>query len=123
MFNFKKNKKIEVVAPVTGKCVPLEVVPDKLFSEKLLGDGCAYIYEDEFVCAPITGIVTMIAQTKHAFGVTAKNGLEVLTHIGLDTVELKGEGFQVLVSEGQKITAGQPIIKIDRRYMEKMNSI
>ncbi|MGX7198220.1 PTS sugar transporter subunit IIA [Enterococcus olivae] len=119
MFNFFKTKEIQITAPVNGQCLELESVPDKMFSNKLLGDGLAFTFEENFVCSPIDGKIEMIAQTKHALGIKGRDGLEIMIHIGLDTVELNGEGFQLLVEENQKVKAGQKLIKIDREYMDK----
>lgn len=116
---FKKPKESFVVSPVDGTCISLSQVPDKMFSEKLLGDGVAFVFETESICSPTDGVVTMIAATKHAFGITDVNGLEILVHIGLDTVELNGEGFEVLVKVNQKVKAGTPIVKLNRKFIEE----
>lgn len=118
MFKFlKKPKQSLVVSPVTGKCVDLIEVPDKMFRDKMLGDGVAFIFDGEIVSAPVSGKISMIANTKHAFGIVDDNELEILVHIGLDTVNLNGLGFEVLVKSDEKVKAGTPIIKIDRKLM------
>lgn len=120
MFNFlKKSTDLKIVSPVNGKCVDLSQVPDKMFSQQMLGNGIAFIYEDEYVCAPCDGIVTMIAKTKHAFGIKASNGAEVLTHIGLNTVSLNGEGFEILIQENQKIKAGDRVVKVNQELFKE----
>lgn len=116
---FKKSRESKIVAPVGGQCVDLSNVPDKVFSDKLLGDGVAFIFNGEYVYAPSDGKISMIAATKHAFGITDANGLEILVHIGLDTVTLSGEGFEVLVTENQNIKAGTKVIKLDRKFIEE----
>lgn len=130
MFNFVKglfNSKNEetnssinpntFVAPVSGKAIPLSEVPDPVFSEKLAGDGMAIIVEGDTVVAPADGEVTLIFKTKHAFAMTLDNGIELLIHIGLETVSLNGEGFEQLVEQGVKVKAGTPIIKVDKDFL------
>lgn len=72
--NFKKSKELTLYAPVSGKCIPLEDVPDKVFASKMMGEGVAFIYEQDIVCAPCDGEITLIANILHAFGIKAKNG-------------------------------------------------
>lgn len=130
MFNFVKglfNSKNEetnssinpntFVAPVSGKAIPLSEVPDPVFSEKLAGDGMAIIVEGDTVVAPADGEVTLIFKTKHAFAMTLDNGIELLIHIGLETVSLNGEGFEQLVEQGVKVKAGTPIIKVNKDFL------
>lgn len=118
---FKKKKDNDLYAPVTGEAVPLEEVPDKMFADKLMGDGIAFKFEGTTVCAPCDGEISMIANTLHAFGITAANGAEILVHIGLDTVELHGKGFKALEKSGKKVKKGTPIIEIDREIMKQSN--
>ena len=106
-----------LVAPVTGKAIPLSEVPDPVFAEKLAGDGMAIIAEGDTVVAPADGELTLIFKTKHAFAMTLDNGLELLVHIGLETVSLDGEGFEQLAEQGTRIKAGTPIIKINRDFI------
>lgn len=88
---FKRKKSVEnMYSPVNGTIIPLEEVPDKMFSEKLLGDGFGFILKQETIYAPCDCSVTMLAQTKHAIGLKSNSGLEILIHVGLDTVNLKG---------------------------------
>ena len=117
MFDFKKNKRTSLFAPVNGQMIPLENVPDKVFASHMMGEGVAFIYEDNIVCAPCDGRVTLIAPTLHAFGMMDSCGAEILVHIGLDTVNLQGKGFKVLVNQREKVSKGTPIIEIDRDYM------
>ncbi|WP_300381313.1 PTS glucose transporter subunit IIA [Clostridium sp.] len=106
-----------LIAPVTGKAIPLSEVPDPVFAEKLAGDGMAIIAEGDTVVAPADGELTLVFKTKHAFAMTLDNGLEILVHIGLETVSLNGEGFEQLAEQGERIKAGTPIIKIDRDFI------
>lgn len=119
----KKNKEkssalLKLAAPATGKSIPLSEVPDPVFAEKMIGDGVAIILEDDIVVAPADGELTLILDTKHAFAMTLDNGIEILVHIGLETVTLKGEGFEQLVQAGIKVKAGTPIMKLDRKLIE-----
>ena len=106
-----------LVAPVSGKAMPLSEVPDPVFAEKLAGDGMAIMAEGDTIVAPADGEVTLIFKTKHAFAMTLENGLELLVHIGLETVSLDGEGFEQLVEQGVKVKAGTPLIKINREFI------
>lgn len=107
-----------LVAPVSGKAIPLSEVPDPVFAEKLAGDGMAIIAEGDTVVAPADGELTLIFKTKHAFAMTLDNGLELLVHIGLETVSLDGEGFEQLAQQGTKVKAGTPIIKFNRDFIK-----
>lgn len=107
-----------LVAPVSGKAIPLSEVPDPVFAEKLAGDGMAIIAEGDIVVAPADGELTLVFKTKHAFAMTLDNGLELLVHIGLETVSLDGEGFEQLAQQGTKVKAGTPIIKINRDFIK-----
>jgi sugar PTS system EIIA component len=107
-----------LVAPVSGKAIPLSEVPDPVFAEKMAGDGMAIIAEGDTVVAPADGELTLIFKTKHAFAMTLDNGLELLVHIGLETVSLEGEGFEQLAQQGTRVKAGTPIMKIDRNLIK-----
>lgn len=110
---------IHVAAPVSGAYIPLEQVPDKIFAQGVLGPGCGFEPEEETVYAPADGIVTTIAETKHAVGMTTADGAELLIHIGMDTVKLNGEGFSVKVTEGQKVNEGDVLLTFDRENIQK----
>ena len=107
-----------ILAPLSGQAVPLEQVPDDVFSRKILGDGIAILPADGKLCAPVDGEITSIAETRHAYGFTSGEGLEILVHVGLDSVALKGEGFTPHVKEGDKVTAGQLVAEIDLKLLE-----
>lgn len=113
---FKKN--YEIIAPVSGKVIDLSEVPDEIFSQKIAGDGAAIDMTGNIIMAPADGELTLVFKTCHAFALTLDNGVEILVHIGIDTVELKGEGFKLLVQEGNRIKKGEPIIKIDKEFIE-----
>lgn len=101
------------VAPLTGKMVPLTNVPDEVFSQKMMGDGFAIEPSKGEVVSPINGTVVNVFPTKHAIGLQGNNGREVLVHIGIDTVNLKGEGFDVHVKEGDAVRCGQTLVTFD----------
>ncbi len=113
MSSTSKTKALSVFSPLNGKAVPLADVPDPVFSDKVLGDGCAVIPDDGKLYSPVNGEVSSVAETKHAYGFTSEDGLEVLVHFGLETVGLKGEGFTPHVSEGDKVKVGDLIAEID----------
>jgi len=102
---------------VAGEIIEIEKVPDLVFSQKMVGDGFAIIPEGSLIKAPVSGTVVQIFPTNHAFGILSDSGLEILVHIGIDTVELKGEGFTRLVSPGTKVASGDAIIEIDLEYL------
>lgn len=117
MLGFKK-KEVKIYSPVKGKVVNLEEVPDSMFSSKMLGDGVAMEIEGDVICAPQAGVIKVLFETKHAFVIETKEGVEILVHIGLDTVDLKGEGFQAIASIEDKVKAGDPIVRVDRELIK-----
>lgn len=117
---FKKDtKKEEIFAHATGELVKLENVPDPVFGQKVMGEGIAIKPSNGQVVAPIDGEITLIADTKHAFGIKTELGEEILVHIGLETVGLKGEGFNVRGKIGDRVTKGQTIVEADLAFIEK----
>jgi glucose-specific phosphotransferase system IIA component len=118
MFDFMKKKKESLLPAMAGEVVNIEKVPDQVFSQKMLGDGYAIIPTSGTVVAPVSGVIVQIFPTNHAFGIVSESGLEVLVHIGIDTVELKGEGFKRLVEVDQTVKAGTPIIEIDLEFVK-----
>ncbi|MDD5406338.1 MAG: PTS glucose transporter subunit IIA [Sulfurovaceae bacterium] len=112
MFGWLKGKKTAIYAPVAGEIIDLGDVPDEVFSAKMAGDGIAIKPSENIFCSPIDGTLTKVFPTNHAF-VVSNNGLEVIVHIGIDTVELNGNGFTRLVNEGTSVKAGDSIIQID----------
>ncbi len=104
----------EFLAPIEGRLVDLAHVPDNVFAQKIMGDGFAIDPSNGEITSPVNGTVTsFMADTRHAVGITADNGMEVLIHIGLDTVKLGGEGFTGLVGQDDIVKAGQPLLKVD----------
>lgn len=118
MFGFLKKEEFKIVAPVDGELIPLANVPDEVFSQKVMGDGFAVIPANGRVVAPISGTAASVFPTGHAIGIETKDGIECIVHIGLDTVELNGEGFKTLISQGDKVKAGQPVIEFDKDLVE-----
>lgn len=116
---FKKNKIVELTSPMTGKIIPIEEVPDKVFSDKMVGDGVAIEPVDGEIVSPIDGKVATIFPTNHAIGLITKEGLEILIHIGLDTVELNGLGFKRLTEKDAKVKKGEPLMEFDPKLVEE----
>ncbi len=112
-------KETEIYAPGTGHIIPLSEVPDKVFSEKMMGDGVGFVPEKGEIVAPFDGTVKTIFPTKHAIGLESETGVEVLIHIGIDTVKLNGEGFESLVNADKPVTQGQPLMKINLAYLKE----
>lgn len=112
-FNIFKKEKLAVFAPVNGDIIPLSEVPDPVFSQKMMGEGIAMLPEEGKVSSPVKGSVILVADTKHAVGIRAVDGTEILVHVGLETVSLNGEGFTVAVNVGDKVAAGQLLMKVD----------
>lgn len=109
----KKNKNITFVSPVKGQLIPLEKVQDAVFSQKMMGDGFAIEPSAESVVSPVDGKISSIFPTKHALMIATDTGLEVMIHLGLDTVELNGEPFEIFVKSGDKIQQGQKLASMD----------
>ena len=116
-----KKKNIELYSPVTGEMIPIEQVKDGVFSGKLLGDGVAFKPEQGVIVSPCNGFLKVIFPTLHAFAIKADSGLEIIVHIGLDTVNLKGSGFKKLAEVNQRVRIGDPIIDVDLDLMKKKN--
>lgn len=112
MFDFLKKEKT-LAAPVSGEIICIEKVPDQVFSQKLLGEGFAVIPSGESIVSPAEGTVTEVSETLHAYCITTDDGLEILVHIGIDTVELKGDGFTAHVHRGDKVNVGSPLAEAD----------
>lgn len=110
---FKKNTKYEVVSPVRGEAVPIQKVSDPTFGEEILGKGIAVIPEEGLFYAPADGTVTLLFDTLHAVSITSEDGVEILVHVGLDTVELKGAPFQAHVKTGDTVKKGDLLLEAD----------
>ena len=116
LFDFFKgsnNKNVELYNPVDGEVIPIEDVSDPVFSQKMMGDGFGVQPSNGDIYSPVNGEVVSVFPTKHAIGLKADNGIEVLVHIGVDTVELEGGPFELFVTEGQKVTADDLLATVD----------
>jgi sugar PTS system EIIA component len=118
VFSFFKKAKLQIVAPVNGEIVPLEDVPDPVFSQKMMGEGVAMVPAGGNIYSPVKGTIILIAATKHAIGIRAEDGTEILIHVGLETVALNGTGFSLAVKEGDKISVGQLLMEVDWDYIK-----
>lgn len=108
---------LELLAPLSGVLLALDKVPDPVFSSRLIGDGLCIDPTSQTLCAPLAGVISNIQDSGHAISVTDDNGVQVLMHIGLDTVNLAGQGFTRRVQEGQRVEAGQALIEFDADYV------
>nr|WP_257882639.1 N-acetylglucosamine-specific PTS transporter subunit IIBC [Proteus terrae] len=108
---------LEMIAPFDGEVVALKDVPDEAFSSGVVGDGIAIKPTSNIVMAPATGTVVKIFDTNHAFCIETDNGVEIIVHMGIDTVALGGKGFKRLVEEGADVKVGQPILELDLEYL------
>jgi PTS system glucose-specific IIA component len=124
----KKEEAIEpvddeaVVAPAEGDMFPIDQVKDEVFAQKMMGDGVAFRYAGNRIalCAPANGILSVLFPTGHAYGITMNNGVELLVHIGLDTVNANGEGFTLCgKKQGDAVKAGEPIVEVNLRKLGK----
>ena len=107
------GQKMTVMLPIDGKVIPLEQIPDETFATAILGPGCGIEPTGDTVYAPFDGTITQVASTLHAIGITSDDGIELLIHVGMDTVEMQGKGFTALVKEEQKVKAGTALLKVD----------
>lgn len=111
------KQRIVISSPVTGTAADLATAPDDAFAQKMMGDGAVVTPEDAYVRAPEDGEVAFVFDTKHAIGFVTDSGVSLLIHVGIDTVKLNGEGFEVLVENGQKVKKGDPMLKLDLEYL------
>ena len=120
LFGSKENKSVEVeiYAPISGEIVNIEDVPDVVFSEKIVPDGVAVRPIGNKIVAPVDGVIGKIFETNHAFSMESKEGVELFVHFGIDTVELKGEGFTRIAQEGQSVKRGDTVIEFDLALLE-----
>lgn len=115
----KTSSELTLLNPIEGEIIKLEEVPDIVFSEKLLGDGFAVIPKDNKVYSPVDGTIRVLFPTKHAIAIKTEEDIEILVHIGVDTVSLNGEGFTTHVQQGDKIRKGDLMISFDKELLEK----
>jgi PTS system glucose-specific IIA component len=120
LFGKKELKKEETLfAPLNGKVVDIEQVPDPTFSQKLMGEGIAIEPADGTVVSPVNGEIIQFFHTKHAIGIRSETGLEILIHVGLETVMLNGEGFTGHVQVGDKVKVGDRLITFDLEFIKE----
>ena len=115
------SKLLNICSPLNGKAVSLDSVPDPVFSDRVLGDGCAVIPSDGKIYSPVNGEISSIAETNHAYGFSSDDGLEVLVHFGLETVALKGNGFTPHVAVGDKVKIGDLVAEVDVELLKSKN--
>lgn len=115
----KLVKTILVASPINGTATDITKVPDEAFAAKMMGDGAAVTPKDGMIYAPCDGTISFVFPTKHAIGFTTQDGLEMLIHIGIDTVKLEGKGFEPLVATGDKVKKGDQLLKVDIDYITK----
>jgi PTS system glucose-specific IIA component len=117
----KKLKTIEIFSPLNGKVINISDVPDQVFSEKMMGDGFAIIPSNGKLVSPVKGKIIQVFPTKHAICIETKDGLEIIIHIGLDTVELNGIGFDVKVKVNDNVEVGDLLVNIDIDFLRRNN--
>lgn len=115
--NEKKHGSFMIASPVNGEVFDLSEVPDEVFSSGMMGGGAAVLPSDGLVTSPVEGTVAFVFDTKHAIGFVTNAGFHVMIHMGIDTVKLEGRGFEALVEQGQRVTCGQPVLKLDLDYL------
>jgi sugar PTS system EIIA component len=120
LFGKKEVKKEEtIVAPLTGKIVSIEEVPDPTFAQKMMGDGIAIEPTEGVVVSPVDGEIVQFFHTKHAIGIQSESGAEILIHVGLETVNMNGEGFEGHVTVGDKVKAGDKLLSFDLDFIKE----
>jgi len=112
-------QQLQLLAPLSGVLMELDEVPDPVFSGRVIGDGLCIDPTSSTLCAPLAGIISNVQASGHAVSITDDHGVQVLMHIGLDTVNLAGQGFTSLVEEGQRVAAGQALIEFDADYIAR----
>lgn len=110
----RAQEEITLLSPLDGRVVPLEAVADETFATKILGDGIAILPTGGRLCAPAAGRVAQTFDSGHAVTLVGEDGVELLLHIGIDTVKLKGEYFDIVVKEGERVSAGDVLVRFDR---------
>lgn len=123
MFKNLLAKKIEIKAPFSGTILEISEVSDPVFSGKVVGDGCAIIPTSNKLVAPADGKIVQISSSKHAIGMELEHGIELLMHVGIDTVELQGKGFTSFVKVGDHVKRGQELLEVDLEYLKSKGKI
>jgi PTS system D-glucosamine-specific IIC component len=115
----RSNEDEGFMAPLKGELKPITEVPDQVFAGKMMGDGFAIVPVEGTIVSPVSGKIVNLFPTKHAIGILSDTGREILIHVGIDTVNLKGQGFETLVSENDIVDQGQPLLKVDLDYIKE----
>ena len=115
---FQKKEKL-ILAVADGEAVPLNEVPDEAFSSGILGVGFAIAPTSGTVYSPVSGKIESITETRHAYTILTDDGLDILVHVGIDTVELGGEGFVCTVNAGERVKAGEVLAQVDLDLLQK----
>ena len=113
------NKSLKIKAPVIGEAIPYTEIPDDAFASGALGNGVGITPETEEVLAPFDGEIVSVVESKHAVGIKSKDGVELLIHVGIDTVKMNGEGFTCFVNEGDTVKAGDKLVHFDRATIKE----
>ncbi|KFZ41964.1 PTS glucose transporter subunit IIA [Anoxybacillus flavithermus] len=119
MFRLFRKREEVIVSPLTGNVRSLENVPDPVFAQKMMGDGFAIEPTDGVVVSPIHGEVVQVFPTKHAVGLRSDEGLEILIHVGIDTVHMHGEGFEAYVKAGDRVKVGDLLLSFDLALVQQ----
>lgn len=114
----KVKESIIIASPMTGIAANLDTAPDEVFASRMMGDGAVVTPNEPVVMSPVDGVIRFVFDTKHAVGIRTESGLDMIIHVGIDTVQLKGKGFQVYVKEGQKVKKGDNLMKLDLEYLK-----
>lgn len=116
---FKNDEEITLYNSIKGTIIKIEDVPDEIFSKKIVGDGYAIIPTENIVYSPISGVIKVIMPTLHSIGIVSDDGLEVLIHIGIDTIDLGGDGFIAYKSVGDRVSYGDKILEFDKTFLNR----
>jgi sugar PTS system EIIA component len=116
------SRRIELMLPLEGKIIPLIEVNDYLFNKRIMGEGIAVIPSGNFIYSPVDGEVNLLYDAKHAIGIKTEEGLQILIHVGIDSVKLEGRGFATYVKVGDKVSKGDKILFFDKEFVEKKAS-
>lgn len=120
MFKLFKDKSLKITSPVSGEMIRIENVKDEVFSQKMMGEGVAFIPQSGNIYAPVDGVLKVLFPTGHAFGIEMDNGVEIFVHIGIDTVEANGRGFEIQnIKQGDRVRQNDLIVKTDLEHLSK----
>lgn len=119
---FKKEERVyddkDIIAMTDAKIVPVSEIKDPVFAKELLGQTIAFELYNDVIVAPCNGTLEVMYPTGHSFGIRRSDGMSILVHIGINTVNLKGKGFKVYAKQGEQVKAGQKLLRVDREYIK-----